>query len=286
MIRVYLCGGLGNQLFQYAFGRALSLRTKIPLCLDAASLFKRDYLYKRRYELEAFSLPGEVEVFHSPEPFHRIRRRYLKSINARKPLSEKNFVVEEKPYYFEQELMSWHPAHEVRVMGYWQCEQYFIDARERLKEDLRYTKPMSADAKYWKQRIEAAPNSVAVHARRVQYTASLPENYQQQAIEDMLRNRPGANIFLFSDDQKWAEDFAEAYDDMTFVRLKTPNSLEEFELMRACHHFIIANSSFSWWAAWLGERVDSVIIAPEVSIWNHPYTISQRWKTCTLEDAI
>lgn len=285
-IRVLLCGGLGNQLFQYAFGRALALRTGVPLALDAGSLFLRDFLYQRQYQLEAFRLSQDVQVILKPHCGHRIRRSLAEWSNRGRKLQNKTFLKEETPYRFQDEWMQWKPSKPLTVLGYWQSERYFLDVRGQLLEELTYQPDLSASARKWKTRIQHTQNSVAVHARRVQYGAKLPDGYQEHAINEMRNVLPGVSFFLFSDDPVWAGDLAKQHTDVEHVLLDEENALEDFELMRACNHFIIANSSFSWWAAWLGEGEDSVVIVPESRVWNHLDTVPGRWRQLSVRGAL
>jgi len=275
-VKILLCGGLGNQLFEYAFGRAFSLRAGMPLTLDAASLFSRDFAYQRHYELDAFCIPDEVKIGHRVEKMHRIRRKMLQWRNHTRGLESKTFVQEEKPYRFESELRKWVPKKSVTFLGCWQCENYFVDDADQIRKELRFRTHLTAEAESWKSKMEAKP-SVAVHMRRVQYARTLSLAYYEQAIGLMRAQVPGCRFYVFSDDPETAHDFARQQDNCVFVQLKDQPSIHEFQLMTHCQHFIIANSSFSWWAAWLGEKPQTQVIAPSVEIWEHPTALPQRW---------
>lgn len=281
-----MCGGLGNQLFQYAFGRALSFRSGLPLILDGTSLFQRDRIYRRHYELDAFHLPEEVTVLRKSQFLHPFRRKIKERRNQNLSLDTKTFLREASTSELHHEVLDWKPSHSVTVLGYWQSEVYFQQIADCLREELRYKHPFSSSAIHWRNRIEAEPHAVALHARRIQYAARLPEDYQERAMGRMREECPGARFYLFSDDPVWAADLSQRYEDVQHVLLEPANSLEEFELMRACKHFIIANSSFSWWAAWLGEMERSVVLAPESKVWNHPNAIPERWRQFQVEEAV
>jgi hypothetical protein len=275
MIQVNLCGGLGNQLFEYAFGRSLSLRCGLPIELDAVTLFKQDRVYKRKYELDAFTLPEVVEVRRSPRLFSRFERKLQSKLDKKRELNQRQYILEERPFRFQDELLELIPANKIKIQGYWQSEKYFETNAELIRKEMQFKKqPIS---KEWAERLLSEPQAVAVHIRRIQYSRCLSEGYYLVAMDKMRKLVPGCTFFCFSDDPEWAVEFFKGTEDCEVVVQKNCPAIEDFKLLTQCRHFIIANSSFSWWAAWLGEKAETKVLAPSTEIWDHPQSLPQRW---------
>jgi len=275
-LRVWLCGGLGNQLFQYAFARAVSLRASVPLVLDAASMFRRDFLYRRQFELDLFNLPEEVKIVRNPEWMHRLRRRSLEFLNRKQILEQKTLLVEKTPHVLEEDLLSWSPRRRVRVMGFWQSESYFQDHAGLIRQELSFRDSPSEAVRPLLEAVKSS-ESICVHLRRIQYARTLGNPYYEQALRYLREQMNSPRVFVFSDDPEAAQAFAGRYPDATPVQIPGATHVDEFRLMTACRHYVLANSSFSWWAAWLGEKEGSQTVAPSVDIWDHPDILPKRW---------
>lgn len=273
----YLKGGLGNQLFQYATYRALALRNDARLVLDVATLFARDRRYRRAFELDAFALPGDVEVRRGRDRAFRLRRNVSRWFESgRKPFMRR-YVSEPDSSGFSPELCSLEVSGTVRFSGYWQCADYFDDCAERLRRELAFRDDVATrNAELAKQLAEGS--SVAVHVRRVQYDSRLSPAYYDVAIDRLARELPDARFYCFSDDPKWCEKTLATRCPITVVDNTDLGSLEDFRLMARCRHFVIANSSYSWWAAWLGTRPDTRVLAPPASVWANPASVLSRWE--------
>lgn len=265
MILVHLSGGLGNQMFQYALGRRLSLERKVPLVLDTGS-FARDRL--RDFELDQFQIAGKVA-----SPFlARLARPWPQSWNGRKRFFRWPGlpVVKERDFPFDPVVLEcprW-----ARLDGYWQTERYFADTADRIRADFQLREPIGSSHRDLLQRIEAA-NSVSVHVRRGDYVSDAATNeyhgtcspaWYEQAMSAMAERVEKPAFFVFSDDPAWARDNLPKRWPIVFIDPQPAGrEAADMHLMAACRHHIIANSSFSWWGAWLDPRSDKQVIAPQ-----------------------
>jgi hypothetical protein len=259
--------GLGNQLFQYAAGRAVSLRLGCPLHLDT-----RWYQnFKRPFELDAFRIEatvvGRLEAFRvrlSTGP----RIKPLRSaLNALLPGLILPSLVDAEAGY-DPRLAE--VDRSVYLHGFWQSPRYFETIREQLLEELAFKRAPDAENQNTLDAI-AATNAVAVHVRRGDYLRSdvgllyfCGLDYYRAAI-DIVRSRLASpHLFVFSDDPDWAAANIKSDLPVTLVRHNTGRrNIEDLRLMKACRHFIIANSTFSWWGAWLSTHANQLVICPE-----------------------
>lgn len=262
-LRIILSGGLGNQLFQYAAGRALAERSGAELVLDTISGFKDDHFYKRTFELNVFEglkrWPRVKQPSMKAWLWLRLRRYRSARFSARmlgvidEPLD--GSVLPQPDRMREGALF----------MGFWQDEAYFREIRQHLLEELR---------------MEGAPEpagAVAIHFRRINYTRGVGADYFEAAIDAMRQRLPGAFFHLFTDDPAWGADFVKTRKDFCLRSHADQSALADFQQMSRFKHFIIANSTFSWWAAWLAESKGSHIIAPSPDTWSNPRTVPDRW---------
>lgn len=281
MLVVSLQGGLGNQMFQYALYRSLQFRGADDVAIDD------DYGFRTNpdYEITAHRTPCLKEVFgvdyaveSSPLFIYRktgrIRDRIFYEL-ARvfgRQYRERGFAFDESVFAMKN----------AQLIGYWQSEKYFPDAevQDRLREDFRCPERFFRSDVFSAQADKLrSGNTVALHIRRSDYL-SLPEIYgdictelyYERAIEKMLELVPDASFYVFSDDQAYAQEFAAQHSGKaSFASIGVdPDSsegpfidFEEFFLMSFCRHHIIANSTYSWWASWLADNPDQVIIAPD-----------------------
>jgi hypothetical protein len=268
-----LIGGLGNQMFQYAAGRALALRHGVELKLDA-SLFSA--YPKRSYELGCFPIRGalataaELEHFGPQrsriEPHWIARARRLVRINS-KPLTSP--VYRERYFHFDARVRDLIPT--VYLEGYWQSEKYFADFAVSLREEFTPVTPMEPENAAIAARIDAV-NAVSVHIRRGDYVNE-PEinryhgvcsaDYYQKAVAYMAGRARDIHLFVFSDDQDWVYGNLHFALPTTLVKANPPErGFRDMQLMARCRHHIVANSSFSWWGAWLNSSRGKIVVAP------------------------
>jgi hypothetical protein len=269
---VRMKGGLGNQLFCYAAARAIALNNGFELVLDDVSGFKRDRQYRRTYALDSFKLSSrKATPTERLEPFERARRAVAKW-RSRHLALENKIYVEEMQRPFQPELTTLRPTRDRYIDGYWQDERYFLPIESELRKDLQ----MSLELDQANRKILndiAAVESVALHVRWFDPLAlangnisNLTEDYFANAIELVQKRVESPTYFLFSEYPEKALSLVRACTNspLVVVDLNTAkgDAIKDFYLMRHCKHFITANSTFSWWAAWLGKAEASTVLVP------------------------
>lgn len=274
MIIARLVGGLGNQLFQYAAGRRLAEKTGGRLMLDVSwfsEIPPGDTL--RSYSLDAFCIEA---AFASKKDVARFSGSLGERILGRFPrLAKTDFVyrrrlkVVERKSQFDPVILSL--PNQRYLVGYWQSEKYFADIEPVLRRELCFRDLPDGAAARLAERIGRC-EAVSVHVRRGDYVSSLKTakfhgvcsiDYYRQAMETMVERIPGAHFFVFSDDPGWARANLWTPTCVTSVEPAGPGrDYDHLHLMSLCKHHIIANSSFSWWGAWLSNNPGKSVIAP------------------------
>ena len=273
-LRVVLCGGLGNQLFQYAYGRALAESLGLSLFIDVKTGFSRDFTYRRSCELNNFELSERVQCIlpsRAASFFERLQRAC-----ASRGVRTEAYLIEENHQYLAPDLEACRRHRTIRVYGYWQNPLYFEHIADLLRSELTITRTLSSKNERVAQEMNDC-GSVAIHVRRVQYDSAIDASYYEKAILEMQQRVPGARFYCFSDDPNWCLQNLAGSFDLCVVDNSGMPSIEDFQLMGYCKHFIIANSSFSWWAAWLGEQKESIVISPHRSTWHNPDSPCPHW---------
>jgi hypothetical protein len=267
-----LLGGIGNQLFQYAMGRAVSLRNKTELILDLSGF---EHYKLRSYSLSAFALaqrfpsPREVAIIASSKKGIPPPKRSLLDLFSRTPrslqiIAEKSFSV------FQPEALS-APAN-VYLDGYWQFPAYFEHIEDILRTDFRFIRPLHRGNKEILAQIRET-EAVSVHVRRGdrvtdpeanQLHGTCEPSFYHQAISRICDECANPHFYFFSDEPDWARNNLRLPARHTIVQspLGTPD-FEELMLMSSCRHHIFGNSTYSWWGAWLNPRRDKIVITPK-----------------------
>jgi hypothetical protein len=284
MIIINFKGGLGNQLFQYAAGCALLLRQQEKNTSvnkdnyaenkDLSSILKLDITgygenngidTMRHYSLSPFNIKAEIatrkEIRKLKYPYGIISKgwRFFKA----KVLRQFNTNFHQRIFDARGPLY---------LDGFFQTEKYFKDKEKEIRADLTLKNPLGQEAQKASARIQNAGNSVSLHVRRGDYVSDpktnqrhglCGPNYYSQALERMT-SKIGKDItvFVFSDGIDWVKENMPIPFPAVYVSSSEIADYEELIIMSQCHHHIIANSSFSWWGAWLNPRPDKVIIAP------------------------
>lgn len=264
MIAVRLMGGLGNQMFQYATGLALASIHSTELKLDLSWF---DTQSKRKYELD--TLRTSVTALSRAE-FHRQQLGSFRAFFQRLRNHERLIPYTEKdPLLYEKELCE--ISHSVLLIGYWQSYKYFIGIRDQLLREFLPAEKLHAKDQLLADKINAG-TSVSVHVRRGDYVkiAAIQKyhglcrlEYYEAAIKKIQSAEYDPQFFIFSDDIAWAIEHIKPDGPTVYVsRDHQAPSVVDMHLMSLCKHNIIANSSFSWWSAWLNQDPQKIVITP------------------------
>lgn len=278
-VAVQLLGGLGNQMFQAAAGLALARRHSARLIFDI-SRFRAKGL--RAFALEPFGLDADIRSGKQG-----LAGRAQAALGL-KPRHQPDWW---NGRFYREPGFAYDPAFEaleppVMIAGYFQSERYFSSIREDIAHLFAPEKLASAEALERAESL-AGDDSVALHIRRGDYAHDrnaaavhgvLPENYYREAIRFVREKIPQARFFIASDDAATATNLAALVHGAQVLAGKTAG--EDLFLMSRCRHHIIANSSFSWWSAWLDRRPDGLRIAP------HAWFTPEALKTRPLDDLI
>lgn len=262
MIIAELTGGLGNQLFQYAAGRNLAEMR--------GTKFRISTLNYQRYKLHAFSLnhfcieaeeATQKEVNQFTQPITRLT-------DLLKPIHKRS-VFRERQFHFDSSFCS--IGDNTLLRGYFQSEKYFSPVSGILRQEFSVKSPLSGKTKEVESRISNT-SSVSVHVRRGDYINDSKinrvhgvcdisyYNNSVKMISDVVEN---PFFFIFSDDPEWVKENIRLSFPSEFVNHNdSSNNFQDLYLMSRCKHNIIANSSFSWWGAWLNSHPDKIVIAP------------------------
>lgn len=252
-----LVGGLGNQLFQYAAGRALALCRGVPLQLDVGWL--APYVTRHAYELGAYGLDVELITDY--------RRRRLS--RARELVGLAPPVFRHTAFPFEPKVIDL-PGR-VRLVGYWQSEKYFSDHADTIRSDLKLPYPLD-DANAATAAAMAASTAACLSVRRGDYATDarinryhgvLPLEYYRAGVQVITERAPDARFFVFSDDIAWCRTNLILDAPAKFVDHEQNRPADDLRLMAMCRYHVIANSTFSWWGAWLARHEDKLVVAPK-----------------------
>lgn len=265
-VQIRLVGGLGNQMFQYATARALSLRSGACTQLDL-SWFGTDP--ERQYALGPFSIKADIlrhshERYTAPQLLMRIAHR-LGLTNISKDIS----TFREASFRYDPRINKVTPP--VILDGYFQSEKYFAPYRTDISAEFTVQHPPSMAASHLLDRI-ASTDAICLHFRRGDYISNPKANayhgtcsleYYQRGLAFVSRDLKNPHCFIFSDDPNWVRENFKSDLPTTLVDIHRPEQAhEDLRLMTACQHYVIANSSLSWWGAWLGTHAGKKIVAP------------------------
>lgn len=286
MVIVSLLGGLGNQLFQYAFGQRLAAQWQVPLMVDGFLLSSRWLAAVRHYTPR----PYELSIFGIDPP----TTSPANLIRAAMPFVSDTYLLRETADLKTISANPRPPAKRVFCVGYWQSESYFISAESAVRERFTFRQTPSDYSRRIADQMAAVANPVFVHVRRGDYVSNANasqyhgfcgEDYYRRAIAHLRNRMTDAHFFVFSDDLPWvARQLGDVLGPATYVDGNVgPDSWQDMQLMSRCRHAIVANSSFSWWGAWLNPEPNRIIIAPKnwfaVDKSAHPPIVPPNWVT-------
>lgn len=269
MVIINLKGGLGNQLYQYAAARALANQNDTSIWLDTSSFNRAsEDVTPRKFELEHYALIRREDIRFCPtEP--GLSKLYMPYTLALKMLKKVVPQYTETSLNFDQEIFNRQSS--VVLDGYFQSFKYFQNLIDELRVDFQLLEPIKDNNKHVLRDI-CSSESVCLHVRRGDYITLKSANefhgicdlaYYFQAIKLLIAQISNPKFFIFSDDILWCK---QNFNDIN-ANFVDVNSIDEahldINLMKNCKHFIIANSTFSWWPAWLSSYEKKIVIAPK-----------------------
>ena len=269
MIVMQISGGLGNQFFQYALGRSLALKHNVDLKLDITR-YEENPIHNG-FRLDQFNISAGIASY--------VEIRRLKGGNefyskvARRLGLKPFFGKEKKNNVFQPDILN---RSVIYLEGYWQNERYFRAHQKLLTRELTPKEEVNfRDSAYAKKILSC--DSVSIHVRRGDYLhhphiGLLDKTYYVKAIDKLHQARTNPKFFVFSNDIEWCKDNLGELADITFVE-DTKSEIADLYLMKLCKHSIVANSSFSWWGAWLGTKC--CVVAPRK--WLAASNDKRRW---------
>ena len=267
MIIVRVTGGLGNQMFQYAMYKSLEKKGKL-VKLDSKSFYETKKEHNG-YELERiFDIKPNKPTKEDLEKFDENNISTLFKIK-RKLFGDKKFVYDTKEYVFNKDVYKLKNSY---LNGYWQSIKYFEGIENDIKKDFQFKNQLDNKNLEILNEIENS-NSISIHIRRGDYMSHENYNmygciatptYYKKAIKVIEEKVENPTFFVFSNDMDWVKKNIQINSRVFYIDINSGNgSYKDMQLMSNCKHNIIANSSFSWWGAWLNENKNKIVIAPK-----------------------
>ncbi|MDA9611410.1 alpha-1,2-fucosyltransferase [Gammaproteobacteria bacterium] len=273
MIVSNIIGGLGNQMFQYASAYSLSKKLEMPLYLSLDQF--NNYDLHNGYQLDKiFGVANKKLDSKEMYNFLGFRGNPL----VRKILSKNITSILRPDNWFQEESIRYYSSFEnisesVYLHGYWQSEKYFMNYENDIRAIFTFNEDLSKKDNEIINQMRSGP-SVSIHIRRGDYTNqknknifnNLEENYYMDALKKIYESHSRCKIFIFTDDPVWAKENIKKklYNSEVISHNTGPNSYKDMMLMSNADHNIIANSSFSWWGAWLNQNPKKIVIAPKI----------------------
>jgi len=257
-ITVRMRGGMGNQMFQYAAARSLALSENAEVEIDCRDLIKKG---DRNFALNYFSLMSHVKIIDKGTPFNW-PERFFKKISKQ--------LYSEPEYHFNPKFNLLKAPNYLE--GYFQSEKYFLKYRKQILSDFSINSSSLKFVDHSIKNLLPPTTTVSLHVRRGDYITPknlkihgvLDIDYYQNAIE-LIKSKFGNHITIcvFTDDIRWVEENLQLPQPARIISKFTNNMIQDIFLMSQCNHHIIANSSFSWWGAWLNSSAEKTVIAPQ-----------------------
>lgn len=267
---VKLQGGLGNQMFQYAFARGLAAKTGQDVSFDFSGFNPIKGVTPRSFSLDVFDIivkkasVSDIQLFTKEKYSARlamIKRAFGFNVPS---------YIHEKDHSFNPQI--WNHGNDAYFDGYWQSEKYFSHIEREVREAFTAHQPFSQNGKIVAEKIEKiGRGSISLHIRRGDYVTNKKAagalgiceiNYYQRALSVATADAENPHIFIFSDDTSWVKENINIPYQSTIVSEYKMSDWEELILMSHCERHIISNSSFSWWGAWLDIKNGMMVIAP------------------------
>lgn len=274
MIIVKLMGGIGNQMFQYAAARRLAYVHGSPLKLDL-SWFSDIVAVNtsRGYALDIFAIQEEFAAREEVEALTVRKQGFVECLIAkviwRKPVAVPSYI-REKQFHFDPAILNL--SNNVYLDGYWQSEKYFAEIEDIIRKEFTVKTDQAGQNRKLAELI-ASSDSVSLHIRRGDYVSNPRTNkyhgicdmdYYSRCLEQLTETVKNPHFFIFSDERDWVSDNLKLPCPTTLVDHNGANKgYEDLRLISQCKHHIIANSSFSWWGAWLSDNSGKIVVAPK-----------------------
>lgn len=263
MIITRLIGGIGNQMFQYACGLSLARRYSVSLKIDVRGF---DEQKLRRFSLHHFNISAPVADSAELPTVSQIRSPLVRLLG---PWYRPRGLMIVRDYLtgFDSSIFS--HGDRLYLDGYWQREKYFTDVCDIVRKEFTLRHPLDSANQNLVEGMRQEP-SVSIHIRRGDYVAhSLYAHcsleYYQRAIEYLSNRYPDIKLYVFSDDPAWVQaNLTTKFPTTYVIHNQGEDDYKDLMVMSQCRHHIIANSSFSWWAAWLGGHQSGIVVAPDV----------------------
>jgi hypothetical protein len=270
MLIVELSGGLGNQLFQYAAGCGiadkLGTEVKFNLCFCGGT--------PRVYELPVFNIEPRIATLEEIKKTKALPENYLlkqlyKIWRRILPYKYRHYV-NERGRFFDRNMFRLSP--DCYLEGYWQSEKYFEHIEAKLKSRLVFRKKINNPLA---EKIKNT-NSVSIHFRRTDFRNNICDlDYYQKAVCFITSHAPPPVLFVFSDDLPWVRKNFQI--DLECVYVEGDSAADDLQLISLCRHNIIANSTFSWWGAWLNNSPDKIVVVPAKIYENNRDIVPNSW---------
>jgi len=301
-IVIKIAGGLGNQLFQYALGRALSIDREVPLWLDI-SFFNDDPAYDRVYLLNQFNIHADKLLEKPYEQnyswvFNQLVKYYRKFESK---FIKKNKIFIDELYYTDNESESFsgylkgepynrffknifqNKSIMLILNGYWQSEKYFKLIENILRDDFKMLLDIPNSAKELSFLLQSK-NSICIGIRQYSDSAAsaghyrLEADYYSKAIDIISERVTNPEFYVFTLEKDWVKENIKTNYPLTVIEpaLTNETAYIDLYLMSQCKHFIIANSTYHWWGAWLGYNKDKIVVAPDKG-WGNECAVPNKW---------
>ena len=257
MIIVHIGGGIGNQLFMYAAARRLAHKLNTELKLDIRGYKEKNF---PRYALNFFNIKENAATAEDVDK--------IKDALGNIPIAAEKDIL---AGIFMPEVLNW--PDNIYFTGCWENEKYFADIADIIREEFTLKNPLSSSARYWKEKILSAECSVSLHFRHGDFVnnpsirfmsifAVVSLDYYYECIKILKQQYKNLKLFVFSNNLQWVKENFRAGVPTEFVEGEDLHDFEELHLMSLCKHNIIANSTFSWWGAWLNQNPDKKVFVP------------------------
>jgi Glycosyl transferase family 11 len=260
VIAVRLMGGLGNQMFQYAVGRALADEHNVQLVLDISHFDAQPSTeVPRHLEVDCFRIRAEVSRNRIPTG-NALTRRVVGGRRLR--------AVHETGFSFDSRILAL--PDDTLLIGYWQSERYFETNAEAIRRDFTPRFELTERTRSHAGQID--DSTVCLHVRRADYVSHAISaqvhgfvglDYYRSALEHIVEAGVTPRLLVISDEPEWCSQHLDLGYPMTVVDRLPGRSYEDMLLMSKCRYIVIANSSFSWWGAWLSDALDKIVVAPK-----------------------